>query len=213
MTDAVKDERFWDRVSRKYAASSIDDMAGYERSLERTANYLRATDQILEIGCGTGTSAIHLAPRTGQILATDFSGRMLEAARKKASTAGIENITFEKAAAGEPRFQGHEFDAILAFNILHLVPELDAVLASMRSSLKPGGLLISKTPCLGDMNPLIRWIMLPAMRAVGRAPYVNSLTAAKLELVIEKAGFEIIERGYHGSKGKDARPFLVAKQR
>ena len=212
MTDTVKDERFWDRVSRKYAASKIGDRAGYERTLERTANYLRATDQVLEIGCGTGTSAIRLAPRTGHIRATDFSNRMLEAGRKKAAAAGIENIAFEKAPAGDPRFEGQKFDAILAFNILHLVPKLDAALARMHTSLKPGGLIISKTPCLGDMNPLIRWIMLPAMRAVGQAPYVNCLTAADLGLAIENAGFEIIERGYHGSKSKDARPFLVAKR-
>lgn len=212
MTDTIKDERFWDRVSRKYAASNIDDLAGYERSLERIASYLRAEDQVLEIGCGTGTTAIHLAPGTGHILATDFSNRMLELARKKADAAKIGNVTFEKAQAGAPRFEGYEFDAVLACNVLHLVPELDAALGRLRTSLKPGGLLISKTPCLQDMNPLIRWIMLPFMRAMGRAPYVNSLTATSLEMAIENAGFEIIERGYHGSKSKDARPFLVAKR-
>ncbi|WP_338000423.1 hypothetical protein [Chelativorans sp. YIM 93263] len=36
MFSTANDARFWDRTARKYAAGPITDMAGYERTLERT---------------------------------------------------------------------------------------------------------------------------------------------------------------------------------
>src|SRR5262249_9010493 len=55
MVDAANDARFWDRAARKYAAGRIADMPGYERTLERTRHYLKRSDKVLELGCGTGT--------------------------------------------------------------------------------------------------------------------------------------------------------------
>jgi hypothetical protein len=78
--------------------------------------------------------------------------------------------------------------------------------------LKPGGLFVSKTPCLSDANPLLRAVV-PAMQLVGAAPHVAFFSAAALESEIAAAGFEIIERAFHGSGKKDARPFLVARKR
>jgi hypothetical protein len=42
-------------------------------------------------------------------------------------------------------------------------------LHSIHDMIFPGGLFISKTPCIAEMNLLIRRFMLPAMRAVGKA--------------------------------------------
>ena len=77
VASAGSDERFWNRVARKYAALPIADVAGYERSLERTRSYLRPTDKVLEFGCGTGGTALKLAPSVASIVATDISGEMI----------------------------------------------------------------------------------------------------------------------------------------
>jgi hypothetical protein len=61
------------------------------------------------------------------------------------------------------------------------------------------------------MNPLVR-IALPLMQLIGKAPYVAFLSAEDLEREIAAAGFEIIERARHGSRGKDVRPFVVARK-
>jgi hypothetical protein len=61
------------------------------------------------------------------------------------------------------------------------------------------------------MNPAVR-IAVPVMQLVGKAPYVAIFSAADLEREIVAAGFAIVERARHASRGKDARPFLVARK-
>jgi SAM-dependent methyltransferase len=104
------------------------------------------------------------------------------------------------------------FDVALGFNVLHLVTPREATLRGVHRLLKPGGLFISKTPCLKEMNPFIR-LAVPVMQALGKAPYVAFLSSEGLEREIGAAGFEIIERARHASRGKDTRPFLVARKR
>ena len=61
MVRNAADARFWDRIARKYAADPIKDMDGYARTVDRTRHHLRSTDTVLELGCGTGTTALKLA--------------------------------------------------------------------------------------------------------------------------------------------------------
>jgi ubiquinone/menaquinone biosynthesis C-methylase UbiE len=207
--------RFWDRSARRYAADPIKDMEGYERTLDRTRHYLRATDTVLELGCGTGTTALKLAPYVSRMVATDLSGEMIAIAREKAAAQACGNAEFavatpECTADGVPWPDG-SFDAVLAFNLWHLVADRTSALAHVHRVLKPGGLFVSKTPCLAEMNPLIR-LALPVAQLVGKAPYVAIFSATALEREIEAAGFAIIERARHGSGRKDARIFIVARK-
>ena len=55
-------------------------------------------------------------------------------------------------------------------------------------------------------------LAVPVMQAFGKAPYVVFFSADELEREIAAAGFEIVERARHASRGKDARPFLVARK-
>lgn len=56
-------------------------------------------------------------------------------------------------------------------------------------------------------------LLVPLMQTFGQAPYAAFFTAAELEREIDAVGFEIIERGKHASRGKDWRPFPVARKR
>jgi len=211
MTGNAPDARFWDRIACKYSADPIKDMDGYARTLDRTRHYLRASDNVLELGCGTGTTALKHAAHVSRILATDFSGEMIQIAREKAAAQVCANIDFVVAGPESAPWPDDTFDAVLAFNLWHLVTDRTSALANVRRVLKPGGLFISKTPCLAEMNPLIR-LALPVMRLVGKAPYVAIFSAAALEREIEAAGFAIIERARHGSGRKDERIFIVARK-
>ena len=78
--------------------------------------------------------------------------------------------------------------------------------------MRPGGLLISKTGCISEMNPLIPWLALPLMRAMRKAPHVLCFDAQQLQSAIVRQGLDIVSVERHGTRGKDIRVFIVARK-
>lgn len=204
---------FWDKAARRYATDPIADMVGYKQTLERTRRWLRADHHVLEIGCGTGTTALHLARSVGSYLATDVSAHMVAIAREKLVQHPRAGLRFETADADapQPRAQG-VYDVILAFNVLHLVSDLDATVEACAAALVPEGILISKTPCLKEMNPLIPWLAVPIARLLGKAPPVSTLGQDDLCATMKRHGLEVVAVERHAGKGRDVRPFIVARK-
>lgn len=211
-TTAAAKARFWDRVARKYAADPIADLAGYEATLQRVAALLSPQQSVLEIGCGTGSTALRLAPGVRQMLATDVSSEMVAIAREKLAKTPLPQLRFEVADAEVPAASGACHDTVLAFNVLHLVTDLDAALAAILPALKPGGRLVSKTPCLAEMHPIVPRVLVPLMRAVGKAPAVLVFDAAQLQASLVRHGLEVEAVERHGSRRKDIRVFIVARK-
>ncbi|WP_204112884.1 class I SAM-dependent methyltransferase [Shimia biformata] len=205
--------KFWDGIAEKYARDPIKDMKSYEYTLERTRSYLGKSDKVLELGAGTASTALLLADSAGQITASDLSDGMLNVGRRNAKAQGVGNIDFLCSDAMVAEVAPGSFDVVMAFNLLHLVPDLDAVLARAHEVLNPGGLLISKTPCLDDSNIFARGafrVMIPVMQLFGKAPFVRYMTSDYLERRITRAGFTIIERV--NLPGKVGRPYYVARR-
>jgi ubiquinone/menaquinone biosynthesis C-methylase UbiE len=209
---AVRKARFWDRIAVKYAADPIADTAGYEATLRRVQGLLSADQDVLEIGCGTGTTALRLAPFTRRLLATDVSAGMIAIAREKLAAQPVPQLSFDVADADAPVAGQGEYDVVLAFNVLHLVTDLDRALELAMRALRPGGLLISKTACISEMNPLIPYLALPLMRAIGKAPRVLCFDAAVLQSAIARQGMDIVSVERHGTRGKDFRVFIAARK-
>lgn len=202
MTNAAA---FWDRIAPRYAARPISDEAAYEETLERVISYLKPTDTALEIGCGTGSTALRLAPHVARMVATDFAPGMIAIAEGKA--ASVDNLTVQLAEAD--RIDGGPFDAVMAFNLLHLLPDLDHTLAVLFAHMNPGAHLISKTPCLGDGAFWLRLIV-PPMQWMGKAPPVNFTRTADLDRAITAAGFDLVETGTQPDVAP--RRFIVARK-
>ncbi len=209
---AARNARFWNRVARKYAADSIADAAGYERTVQRVQALLSPSDSVLEIGCGTGTTALRLAGATRRMLATDVSTEMIAIARQKLLLRPTPQLRFGVADAENSPAGGALHDTVLAFNLFHLVADLDVALQVIKQTLKPGGLFLSKTPCLAEMNPLITRLAVPLMRALGKAPDLLIFSGAQLETAFRRQGLEIDAVERHGSKRKDIRVFIVARR-
>ena len=148
MSTAI-DARFWDRTSRKYAMGAIADQAGYERTLERTRALLGSGDRVLELGCGTGTTALRLAGDVKSYLATDISAGMIAFANEKYAADPIPALVFRTATAEAHTPDAAPFNAILGFNYLHLVRDLPGTLRRIHVLLAVGGFFISKTPASG----------------------------------------------------------------
>ena len=209
---AAHKARFWDRIAIKYAADPIADMGGYEVTLRRVQGLLSADKDVLEIGCGTGSTALRLAPFTRRLLATDVSAGMIAIAREKLAADPVPQLSFAVADADAAVAGQGEYDAVLAFNLLHLVTDLDRALELAMQALRPGGLLISKTACIAEMNPLIPYLALPVMRAIGKAPHVLCFDADVLLSAIARQGMDIVSVERHGTRGKDIRVFIVARK-
>lgn len=199
---------FWDKAAKKYAASKIGDMAGYEQTLTRARNYLSKDDHLLEIGCGTGGTAIKLSTSVARVTATDISNEMLAFGRNKLDEESRKVVNFVQADA----LHAHPdapFDAICAFSLLHLIDDLDTGLAHLHSQLKPGGFLITKTACLRDMSFAMP-ALIKVMQLIGKAPHVSIFDATELETAFQKAGFAVVEADYHG-KTRSTR-FIVGRR-
>lgn len=209
---AARKARFWDRIARKYATDPIADLPGYEATLRRVQGLLTPEMNVLEIGCGTGSTALRLAPFTRRLLATDVSAGMIAIAREKLAAEPLPQLAFALADADAPAIGPGGYDAVLAFNLLHLVDDLDGALASAVQALRPGGRLISKTACIAEMNPLIPWLAIPVMRAIGKAPRVLCFDADELQAAMRRQGLAIEAVERHGTRGKDIRVFIVARK-
>ncbi|MGF1659996.1 MAG: class I SAM-dependent methyltransferase [Rubrimonas sp.] len=202
--------KFWDRIADRYAARAIRDAGAYDAAIARTRAHLKPCDHVLELGCGTGTTALRLADAAARIDATDFSTRMIEIATGKARAAGVASVAFSRADLTDPAAAPGPYDAVLAFNLLQLMPDLPAALALIAARVKPGGVFVSKSVCLGEPGWRRARIVVGALRAVGIAPPLRFLRITALDAAIERAGFEIVERGMFPERPPGR--FLVARR-
>ena len=203
---------FWDKIAPKYATDPIRDMEAYEYTLGRTQSYLTKDDRVLEIGCGTGSTALLLAPHVREIVGTDVSPGMIRIAQDKVDDATT-NARFRAASAEKSAQTTESFNAVLGFNLFHLVDRAEDIFADIHRLLPNGGYFISKTPCLADpsvgFKRFLFKAMIPPMQWIGKAPSVQFFTQRELEQAIEFAGFEIVEAGNFPAISR----YIVARKR
>lgn len=201
-------DKFWDRMADKYAAQPVADEVSYRRKLEVTQSYFTPESEVLEFGCGTGSTAIVHAPHVRHITAIDVSKRMIEIARVKADAEGVTNVSFQQADITDTSLPTAHYDVVLGLSILHLLKDPDAVIARVYEVLKPGGLFVSSTACLGANMKFIKYLA-PLGQAVGLLPTLNVMTPDELTGKVTMAGFEIVHRWEPG-KGKAV--FLIGRK-
>ncbi|MEM9359118.1 MAG: class I SAM-dependent methyltransferase [Pseudomonadota bacterium] len=200
--------KFWDRWAERYSRSPIADEASYQHKLKITQGYFTHDMEVLELGCGTGSTALLHAPFVKHIRATDLSGKMLDIARGKAETASVANITFEQASVETVDAADNSVDMVLALSVLHLLEDKDAALDKIYQMLKPGGLFISSTACLGDTMWYFK-LLAPAGKLLGLLPTLRVFTQDNLRRSHIQTGFDI-ENFWQPAKGKGV--FIVARK-
>ncbi len=198
--------RFWDRHAKGYAKRPVADEAAYQRKLKLTQDYLSPDMEVLELGCGTGTTALIHAPFVKHITGIDISRNMLEIARAKAESGNVKNVTFQQSSVDGLETPDASYDVIMGHSILHLMENTGAVIARIHRMLKPGGVFVSSTACLGCRVPVLRAI-LPAGRFLGLLPLVKFFTVEELEGDLTDAGFGI---DHQWQPDKNKAVFIVA---
>jgi ubiquinone/menaquinone biosynthesis C-methylase UbiE len=183
-------------------AASYDRMTGL-LFLGKEAQLRQATidlagiqpgDSILEVGCGTGTLTLAAKARSGansQVFGIDVAPDMLEAARRKASQAGLE-ITFQPGRIEQIPFPDNRFQVVLGSLMIHHVPDEADKQRGFHEAfrvLKPGGRLLIvdfEPPANPVLNHLVRGLLGDEMA---------ERTVRELIPMLEEAGFTQIETG------------------
>jgi 2-polyprenyl-3-methyl-5-hydroxy-6-metoxy-1,4-benzoquinol methylase len=198
---------FFDKVanlSRNPAA--LGDVA--RRILEQADLHLSSEQTLLDFGCGTGALTNALAPAVRHIHAIDTSPGMIDVAKAQAANGHVNNVEFGHADVFDEQFTEGAFDVVLAFNVLHYIADMPPLLGRIRGLVKPGGLFISSTACLGE-RPSVLASLTSVLGRVGLIPRMRKYGVGQLERLIADGGFDIVEAQ---TLSKLPERFVVAKK-
>ena len=136
---------YWDAAANTYDVDFTSTLIGKTRRSavwREVDRVFQRDERILELNCGTGIDAVHLASRGIRVVACDISSRMIEIARQSATAAKvIERIDFRVlptedigVLAADGPFDG----AFSNFAGLNCVEDLPTVVRNLAMLLKPG---------------------------------------------------------------------------
>ncbi len=200
--------KFWDRIAKRYSNMPVADEASYQKKLEVTQGYFKSDMEVLEFGCGTGSTAITHSPYVKNIQAIDISSKMIEIAQGKAKAKNIRNVTFKQSTIDEFYVPTQTLDVVLGLSILHLLKNKEEAISKVYNILKPGGIFVTSTVCIGETMMFFRFIA-PIGKFFRLMPYVEVFSKKELEDCLTDAGFEI---EYQWQPGKGKAVFIVAKK-
>ena len=200
---------FWDKIADKYAARPVGDEDAYQKKLAKTQSYFKSDMQVLEFGCGTGSTALLHAPKVAGYTAIDISPKMIDIAKSKVEAGVFEGLEFKVATLSDYQALEGQYDAILGLSILHLLDNYQEAIRKVFQMLQPGGIFVTNTVCLNDHFAFMRFII-PIMQFFNKAPHVEFISRSDLDNAILKAGFQI-DHAWVPPKSKMAY-FQIAKR-
>ncbi len=164
--------------------------------------------QVLDVACGQGTSAIHLAQRFGcRVLGIDYSDGLVQQASVRATAEGVSHlVSFQRGDAECLPFLDAAFDAVLCECAFCTFPNKAMAATEFQRVLKPGGRVgLSDLTRSGDVPPdlqgLLAWIAcLADAQPVER--YVQYLTTTDLGITRVELHNEALGELVHEIQGK-----------
>jgi ubiquinone/menaquinone biosynthesis C-methylase UbiE len=199
-----------------------DYVAGYERKAgfdptedldALRAHGLDRDSTLLDLGAGTGTFAIAAASVCGRVIAVDVSPAMTAALRDRVADLAIDNVAVVDGGFLSYEHQGEPVDFVYTRHALHQIPDFWKAVALERIAalLRAGGILRLRDLVYdfspGEADERIEAWMAGAVGdpAVGwtaaeLAEHVRSEFSTYswlLDLLLERTGFEILDRSFH----------------
>lgn len=187
MDKEITNKKFWEKVAKLYTPMQERKNAKLYRELcEIISKSLDKNMQVLELACGTGQLTFPLCKKVAGWEATDFSDKMIEEAKVRASNLPV---TFTVQDATNLPYEDGKFDTVVIANALHIMPNPDKALTEIRRVLKKGGLLIAPTFVYdGKINKIRIWLM----ERIGFHTFHKWKSDEYVEFVCKK-GFDIID--------------------
>ncbi len=187
MDKEITNKKFWEKVARLYTPMQERKNAKlYQELCEIITKSLDKNMWVLELACGTGQLTFPLCKKVAGWEATDFSEKMIEEAKARASNLPV---SFSVQDATNLPYGNGRFDTVVIANALHIMPNPDKALTEIRRVLKNGGLLIAPTfvyDC--RINKIRIWMM----ERIGFHSFHKWKADEYVEFVCKK-GFDIID--------------------
>ena len=136
---------FWDRWAWFYDLAERSNRTVNAAAAARVAELVPVGARVLDCAAGTGEFSLAAAKRAASVLCTDQSQPMLDRARKKAAKRALTNISFARRDVTALSDPDGSFDAVIAANVLHLLPEPETAVRELWRVTAPGGRLILPT--------------------------------------------------------------------
>ena len=182
------DRAYWDRHAKNYGRSMALLGRPIPRMVELAARAVAGSAKVLEVAAGTGLVTSALARGAGEVIATDYAAAMVATLESRVREEALGNVRCEQADLYALRFETGSFDAVVAANVLHLVPDLPGALASLRRVLKPGGILVAPTYCHDETAA--SWLASRVIAITG-FPGARRFAVRDLHASLEQAGLRI----------------------
>lgn len=185
----VTDPRgYWERNAHRYDVSATMLGKPLPRMLELVGGAVAGAGRVLEVAAGTGLVTGAIARSATEVVATDYAAAMVGVLERRVRAEGLANVRCEQSDLYDLAFDDSSFDAVVAANVLHLVPDVPRALGAMRRVLKPGGRLVVPT-FLHDETAL-SWLVSRALAATG-FPGQRRFTSRSLREALESARLRI----------------------
>ena len=189
----MKSEKFWDKQAKDFTDQEQHTNLSENKDFITTLKYLNIDDTVLDYGCATGIISNAIADKVREIHAIDISSKMIEIAKRKASERSIENIHYAQTTIFDERYQNESFNVILAFRILHMLEDIQGVMRRINELLKPGGIFISVSTCMGDKKTLLGILVFLVSKMRILPQHINMFKLPELQGIITGGGFQILE--------------------
>jgi 2-polyprenyl-3-methyl-5-hydroxy-6-metoxy-1,4-benzoquinol methylase len=108
--------------------------------------YVHEGSRAIDIGCGMGYFTIAMAQLGARVVAVDLQQKMLDVLAKRATRAGVRDRIELRLADENSLHLDVRADFVLAFWMLHEVPDPQRMLNEVRAVLAPGGTLLVAEP-------------------------------------------------------------------
>lgn len=204
-----KSEKFWDKRALEYDRQDKKYELSSNKAVENTIDYLKNDNIVLDYGCGYGLITSKLAKNVKEIHGIDISPKMIEVAKRKADEHSFENIIYTQSTIFDDVLKEESFDVVVAYSLLHLLEDIQRSVERINSLLKPGGLFISDTVCMGEKKSALGFFLL-LLSKIRLIPQVKKLKFSELEGLIANGGFQIIKAEDLHQTSLDY--FIVAKK-
>lgn len=210
-----KSKKFWDNASKNYDKTEERFEYIHQKSRKNAKKHLESSNVVLDYGCGTGTTACEIANNVKEIYAIDISPKMIEISKGKATEKNIKNVTFAEGDIFDEKLKKESFDRILAFNMLHTIPNPEKAVQRINELLKPDGLFISITPCLRDKMSFLVGLQIRLVQIlckIGIIPVpIRRIKSSDLDELITNGDFQTVdtEKIYKGASSY----FMTAKKK